>query len=82
MGIALGSVWIFGGIMYVTNFRGISCDAHSRMRERWVSLDDGLIRRSVRIYFLPGAVPCWAFRAFCFVFGICGGIATLIYALR
>jgi hypothetical protein len=51
------------------------------MQERWVSLDDGLIRRCARIYFVPGAVPLWAFRTFCFVFMVCGGAVVLAYAL-
>jgi hypothetical protein len=51
------------------------------MQERWVSLDDGLIRRCARISFVPGAVPFWAFRTFCFVFMVCGGAVVLADAL-
>ena len=57
MVVAFGLIVILGGLIYVTNWRGVSHLLHSRMRERWVSLGDALIRKCARIYFIPGAVP-------------------------
>lgn len=81
MGIALGTIFVLGGLVYVTDWRGVSRHVHSMVQERWVSLDHGLVHRCARIYFIPGALPFWVFRISCFVFGICGGSTILIDGL-
>jgi hypothetical protein len=82
MEVAIGLILILGGLIYVTNWIGVSHLIYSRMQERWASLGDGLIRKCARVYFILGAVPFWAFRTFCFVFMVCGGAVVLAYGLR
>ena len=79
--IAVGLVWISGGLVWATNVQGHSRHFHFAMHSRWVMLDDGVIRRSVRMCFIPGALPFWAFRTICFLVMVCGGAALLIWQL-
>jgi hypothetical protein len=40
MVIALGVIWVLGGLIWATNVQGLSRRYHSAMHSRWVMFDD------------------------------------------
>jgi hypothetical protein len=82
VGLALDIVILLGGLIFVTNFQGVSEHFHSILRLAWRRMDDTLFSRMARVYVIPGAIPFWAFRAACFLTMVCGGTLALIYGPR
>jgi hypothetical protein len=77
--LATGFVLILGGFIYGSNVRGASFEIYSAMHRRWTDLNDGFIRRSVRLCFAAGSVPFWAFRLICSMVMVGVGVWIVIW---